>query len=599
MSTTKAFIHFLATYGPTSAAQSMYDEHVLEGARHFEVEPISVETDKIGQILEALSGQEPRSVILTGTAGDGKTWHCRRVYTTLVGTEEEWRLTECLIEARLSNGRRLVILKDLSQYHGKPEQDEIVRGLFRSAYGEDEAVYLIAANDGQLLRTLRRYALKDASGRRAEEAIRNLLKNDKSRTPDLRLDMWNLSRQPHDETFERLLDAVLNHLGWGDCAVCASAPFCPIRRNGELLKQTAAVGLRARMRDMIRIATDNEMHLPIRQVLLVVVNTLLGVHGLKSPLMDCQSASSLVSEGKLSASNPYDNVFGLNLEADRATYKAFGILSSFGVGQETNNLIDGLLIDEDPQDAHSKYVADDPVFGEALFKLMRRQYQRGEAVDPDEFRHAIEQQRRRLFFRLPPQTLSQSDLDPWRLTVFTHGGEYLAFADALRRGQVDAKTRARLAVGLNRTYTGMMCDDGASLWFAAPTANAQSRIGQVLDIETPVGERKTVRVHFDFDAGGPHRTLRMVVCEGKEVVETNPLQPLLFEYLLRVEGGSLPGSFSRQCFEELRQFRMRVAASLEKRGLIDSEGVEDIQIVRLSPEGRLSSDEIGIVAVES
>jgi hypothetical protein len=44
---------------------------------------------------------------------------------------------------------------------------------------------------------------------------------------------------------------------------------------------------------------------------------------------------------------------------------------------------------------------------------------------------------------------------------------------------------------------------------------------------------------------------------------------------------------------------MRVAASLEKRGLIASEGVEDIQIVRLSPEGRLTADEIGIVAVES
>jgi hypothetical protein len=90
----------------------------------------------------------------------------------------------------------------------------------------------------------------------------------------------------------------------------------------------------------------------------------------------------------------------------------------------------------------------------------------------------------------------------------------------------------------------------------------------------------------------------MVVREGKDIIETNPLQPLLFEYLLRVEGGSLPGSFSRQCFEELRQFRMRVVASLTKRGLLDSEGVGDIEIVRLLPEGRLSADDIGLVALE-
>jgi hypothetical protein len=591
---TEAFVDFLATYGPTAAAQSMYDEHVLEGARHFDVEPISVDTDKIGPILEALDGPEPRSVILTGTAGDGKTWHCRQIYTTLVGTEEEWRQTKCLIEATLPGGRCLVIVKDLSQYNGKPEQDDIIRGLFKNAYGEDGTVYLVAANDGQLLRTMRRYAEHEESGRRAEEAIRNLLKNDESRAPDLRLDMWNLSRQAHDETFERLLDAVLDHPTWDGCATCASMPSCPIRRNGSLLKLAGPVGLRARMRDMIRIAADNEMHLPIRQVLLVVVNTLLGVRGQKVPLMSCESAASLVNETKLSASNPYDNVFGLNLGTDQGTYKAFGILSSFGVGRETNNLTDGVLIDADPPDAHSQYVADDSVFGEAIFKHVRRRYQRGEAVDPDEFRHAIEQQRRRLFFRLPPRAETQSDLDPWRLTVFTHGGEYLAFADALRRGQVDAKIRVRLAVGLNRTYTGMMCDDGPSIWFAAPAANAQSRIGQVLDIEMPVGERRAVRVHFDFDAGGPHRTVRMVVREGKDVVEANALQPLLFEYLLRVEGGSLPGSFSRQCFEELRQFRMRVVAALTKRGLIDSQGVEDIQIVRLLPEGRLSADEIGL-----
>jgi hypothetical protein len=595
---TEAFVDFLATYGPTASAQSMYDEHVLEGARHFDVEPISVETDKVGQILEALNGPEPRSVILTGTAGDGKTWHCRKIYMALVGTEEEWRQTKCLVEATLPSGRRLVIVKDLSQYNGKPEQDDIVCGLFQNAYGEDGTVYLVAANDGQLLRTLRRYAGREESGRRAEEAIRNLLKNDESRAPDLRLDMWNLSRQPHDETFERLLDAVLDHPAWGGCATCTSAPSCPIRRNGRLLKQAGPVGLRSRMRDMIRIAADNDMHLPIRQVLLVVVNMLLGVQGQKAPLLTCHSAASLVNEARLSASNPYDNVFGLNLGTDRGTYKAFGILSSFGVGRETNNRIDGVLIDAYPQDAHSEYVADDPIFGEVLVKHIRRRYQRGEAVDSDEFRHAIEQQRRRLFFRLPPRAETQSDLDPWHLTVFTHGGEYLAFADTLRHGQVDAKIRARLAVGLNRTYTGMMCDDGLSIWFAAPAANAQSRIGQVLDIEMPVGERRAVRVHFDFDAGGPHRTIRMVVREGKDVLETNALQPLLFEYLLRVEGGSLPGSFSRQCFEELRQFRMRVVASLTKRGLIDSEGVEDIQIVRLLPEGRLSADAIGLVALE-
>ena len=218
----------------------------------------------------------------------------------------------------------MVIIKDLSQYSGKPEQHEIVRGLFESAYGSGETVYLVAANDGQLLRTLRRYSEANESGKRAEEAIRNMLKDDASDKPGLWLDMWNLSRQPHDETFERLLNDVVEHEGWSACEGCEIVSSCPIQRNRDLLRQSGPVGLRARLRDMIRMAADNDMHLPIRQVLLVIVNTLLGVHGLRSPLLSCAAAESLARNGKTSESNPYDNVFGLNLGPDRKTYRRSG-----------------------------------------------------------------------------------------------------------------------------------------------------------------------------------------------------------------------------------------------------------------------------------
>jgi hypothetical protein len=590
-----AFIDFLATYGPTPSASSMYDEHVLQGAAQRGTRPISVETDRVGHIIESLTGSEPCSVVLTGTAGDGKTWHCRTAFIQLGGTEYEWSQSECRVERGLPNGRRLVIVKDLSQLEGKPEQDEVIAGLFDSAYGNGEDVYLVAANDGQMLRALRRYADSNPSGKKAEEAIRTMLKNDRSSTAGLRLNMWNLSRQSHDESFEKLLDAVIGHEGWTGCGSCEAVVGCPIQRNRAILREGGTVGLHARLRDAIRIAADNDMHLPIRHVLLLIVNTLLGVTGMRAPLMSCADAESLAREGRLEAANPYDNVVGRNLGPDAQNYRAFVILAAFGIGRETNNLIDGLLIDGEPEREHAAYVADGSVFGASLFDDLRRQYRRGEVVDFDEFREAIEQQRRRLFFRLPPAgPASQNELDPWRLTVFTHAGEYLAFAQRLRAGAMDMRIRNRLAIGLNRSYTGMMCDEGTQLWFAAPAANAQSRIGQVLDIRMPVGEDPMVRVYFDVDAGGVQGGVRMVVREGQQIVESNALQPLLFEYLLRVEGGSLPGSFSRQCFEELRQFRLRVVAALSRRRLIDADGIGGIRIVSLSGDGRLHADEIGL-----
>jgi hypothetical protein len=591
------FINFLITYGPTPAGQSMYDEHVVKNAISCRVEPLSIESERVAAIVDALRADEPRSVILTGTAGDGKTWHCRKVFRMLGGKEEGWKDAECQIDYVMPSGRRLVIVKDLTQFADVALEDAIVEGLVEAIMGRSRDLYLIAANDGPLLRIFRRYARTNSEAKDAERAIRTLLKNDEVRTESLRLDLWNLSRQPHDMVFERLLNAMLDHDGWSGCKGCEldRDGTCVIQRNRELLRQAGDTGLRARLRDLIRIAADNDMHLPIRHVLLTIVNTLLGVSGHTVELMRCNDAMVLVNQKTSSKSNPYDNVFGLNLRSAK-TYRAFTILSNFGIGRETNNSIDGLLLDEDPKADHDLYVANDPELGSALFEESRCQYRRGQGVDFEVFKQGMERQRRRLFFQLPPTNRpDRSDLDPWRLTVFMHAGEYLAFSAGLRAGKTDPRIRNRLITGLNRSYTGVMCDEGSHLWLAAPAANSQSRIGQVLDIKLKVGPDRNGRVYFDFDANGPHGALRMAVVrvDGRDIIESNPLQPQLFEYLLRVEGGSLPGSFSRQCYEELRQFRLRVAAALAKEGLLDSDGA-NIHLVALTPDGRLRESVIEV-----
>lgn len=57
---------------------------------------------------------ECQSIILTGTAGDGETYHCRRVWLELGGTIEDWNGGEKI--QRLSLGsRQLIVVKDLSE----------------------------------------------------------------------------------------------------------------------------------------------------------------------------------------------------------------------------------------------------------------------------------------------------------------------------------------------------------------------------------------------------------------------------------------------------------------------------------------------------
>jgi len=160
--------------------------------------------------------------------------------------------------------------------------------------------------------------------------------------------------------------------------------------------------------------------------------------------------------------------------------------------------VDSILVDGQPKDRYDALVRSDPIFGNGKFEQVRSRYQRGVLEDFREFQQGIERQRRRLFFSMPRGDADPS-LDPWRLTIFSYGGEYLDFAAALSEGGSIDFVRSRLVTGLNRSYIGAMCDESQQVWFASPAANTQSRLGRVLDIEVPVGRNRRFTYYFDFD----------------------------------------------------------------------------------------------------
>lgn len=360
--------------------------------------------------------------------------------------------------------------------------------------------------------------------------------------------------------------------------------------------------MRRRLADLIQIAAANGTHLPVRHLLLLIANLTLGVSGKSAPLMTCATAHALAEEGEPHLSDPFDNALGLNLPGSESRdYLAFRIVADTGLGKETNNAIDALLLDQDPPELHRDHVARDAVHGASLFETERRAYRRGELDDAQPLLDAMARQRRRLFFVLPPAHEAGDPLDPWALTVYRHGGQYLAFWRALLENRPADHARRRLVIGLNRSYAGLMCDDDGAVWFTAPAANTQSRLGNVLDARLPLGDRRGELEWFDFTADGPSGRPRMVVMarasrrDAPESLVENDLPPHLFEYLMRVEAGSLPGSFSRQCFEELRHFRLRVTAALARNDVVDPDALEDLRVVGLGSDGRLEENDLGLV----
>ena len=566
---TNNLIAFLREYGPVSASDAMYDEFVQIELKRFGIDPaIEIKPARVDTLREIYLKGEGGNVVLTGTAGDGKTFHCRRIWDELGGTDSEWNKISKIARIDLSSGRPLIIVKDMSQLK-ESEKAEIMPDVSAAIQGRAEGpLYLIAANDGQLLATWRQWAEPRGGGdldtfRRIEAMLVDGLTEHEGL--DLRL--FNLSRQDATDHFNELIEQVVEHPQWADCESCPlmsdrTTHPCPIRINRERLRGDSP--FRRHLLELITLAAANRLHLPIRHLLLLTVNILLGDSKPSRRLLNCRTARNRAEKGDYRYTNPYANVFGGNLpEAERGQYQAFTVLESFGVGQETNNACDNLLIygpHAEPR-RYEQLIDSDVYYGGQAYRRMLDDYLEGDRSNTREFLHEIERQRQRLFFSLP----DAEALDPWELTVYRYAARFLSFQRGLEGSDFNDTAEA-LIRGLNRTFCGMMIDDSNEVLFASSGGDGRGKIASVLNhrISTRPNPRAIyLRFSLMDDAASPRLAAIDPISQGNNVIEALDLQLTHFEYLMRVANGSLPASFSRQCFEDFLDFKLRVIEKLD------------------------------------
>lgn len=593
-------IDFLKAYGPSEAANNLFDEHVTNAAARYGVEPFHVHNDLIDAIEDNFRSHNPKSVVLTGTAGDGKTYLCRKLYERLGGSAEDFREAGEIKRMRTPGGKKLTIIKDLSELREVDKEQELSVIARAFTGGEPDRVFLFAANDGQLLKFWRDYVDNHSHAAQVFDGIRWMLKEerpDHEDLPGLRLE--NLSRQPNAALFDKVIDAVLDHPGWQQCDGCPVAhapPRCPILENRDRLWGQDDATFRRRLKDAITLASANDRHLPMRQLFLLVSNILLG-DSVNHDLLTCNKAQIRARNGQYAAVNPYDNALGLNLRLSyQGIYAAFTTLASFGIGQETNKTIDTLLLEAQPEAWHQAYIANDPLYGAPLLEDERCTYRRGSSDQYDSLLRAMESQRRRLFFTLPEDTPSHQ-LEPWQLTVLHNGTKYLELQSTLNNNAEDPAIVREIVKGLNRIFTGTMAEESNSLWFAMPPGNVNVRAGRVMEHRAiKILRGQTGMPFVTVDNGGVNHRPRLVLMHKKdaEPLAVIELKPLLFEYIVRVAQGSLPTSFSRECFEEIKYFRLKAVAALT-----DLNGDEpmdsDLELVTLDLNtGRLNASPLTV-----
>ena len=489
----------------------MFDEYVAGAVGRAKVQPIALSTPMLESMKALVVSGKPGSMLIAGTAGDGKTYHCRALWTFIGGDPRVWAEKGNIKEHRLVDGRLAVFIKDLSEFNGE-ESDAPLSRLEKSVLGGDDTeIVILAANHGQVLDRLRDLGRRQERNHPLRKPLQEFFLQ-AGQEPE-RLAVFDLSRSVGRMALEDVIAAVAKHVEWGNCARCSlnsGDKVCPIYENRErLLGTNDGAQFGRRLGDLVEISRLNGQHLPVRDLLALCANMILGHRDAKDGLMSCADVAGIQEQGAVDRASVYGNAFGANLPkrrlADRPVFKA---MVTLGVGDETTNSVDGLLVygKEDVKLAptFARLVGSDLVYG-ATPRLLSAQdkYLEGEEAARIDggaagFMELLQDQRRRLFFTLPP---GEDGYPFWTMTVFRFGGEYLEMRTAIQEKKaVTEAVRSRIVRGLNRVMTGLLIDNADRIFVASSGGFTQSRVSVLCDTEAPSRRINGVGMTIKLDA---------------------------------------------------------------------------------------------------
>lgn len=254
----------------------------------------------IDRLVEALTDEVPRVVVLTGHAGDGKSTIALDVLKKLRNLPVLEPLNKPLSEREDIDGQngRITIIKDMSELSVAHRQEWL-----EQAFSETGS-WLIVSNTGPLLHSLAGYAEVKELGKNIESLILERL--DQSLT-DGGLDkhslnvfgkelmILNLTRLDNVRIGARILTKFVKHTAWDACEGCSIESTCPLQLNRKALHEAGDV-VEERVRLIYQRLTAYEQRLTLRQI---VAQLAFGLTG----SMTCEEAHQLVGHSSAEGSD--------------------------------------------------------------------------------------------------------------------------------------------------------------------------------------------------------------------------------------------------------------------------------------------------------
>lgn len=574
------WIRLLRSYSPVADNEAMQAEHVDALANHYGIPKISFEHPARKVMLDCFPRETGifRNVVLTGTAGDGKTSLCIDLVRELTGQPELGSNGITTIEVVTDNGSKYItLIYDVTAWRKKekgllrPEDVAVLAEMAASVYGQSDKVFVLAVNDGQMHELFRALPPDAGEGiRRLEKDLIGLhARGMQDHGEQLRL--INLSLVRSEEIMELCLAAVLERKEWKCFIEEVENPLfaegSSLHRNFKALNTPE---LRSKLLMLAKIADMTGHHLPVRAVLCLLTNAILGHPDAKDGVIrPGVEAAKLLKDGAPHKAALHRTLFGENLRTSARNKRGiYRFLSMLHIGEETTNDLDELFIfgtrDSELTAAYSDLVAPDK-FGQRNpeFNEMLNSYIRGDITNEEitkKFLAELAAERRRIFLQATTAQLEKYHL--WQTTVFHHAGEYIKeILDPLNERKTPGRLHLRkIASGLNRIWTGLLLAENASeIYFATGLDLTVSPVSDILLAQGDINaEPPAIEVTHNEISPVPDVVLH---ANGKSF--TFKLTLPRFEFLCRVADGAMPSSFSRESSSDFMSLKQRCLRDLD------------------------------------
>jgi hypothetical protein len=598
------WLKLLRNYAPGGSNNATEAENVVDLTKLLGMERLSFHhpaRDYLDKCIIGVPPHERATIIITGTAGDGKTTLCYDIIKELTGAIPT--SPEPLSTIDLPDGGKLDFIRDLTAWRKRNAQNKLVdeqvpqlEAIASHALDGSHHPTIIAVNDGQMHEVFR--ALPDQASPQLREFFSEAFRlhssgtNESQKFPHFRL--FNLSTITSEFLMKECIEAILKRPEW-NCLQDESdnplfAPQSSFAANYRILQKPQ---IQDWLADIARLADACQFHLPIRGIFLLLTNILLGHEDASEGLLDTKDASKILmkSGGQTGKAAFHRNLFGYNLTSlRRKKHNIYRFLESLQIGCETTNDIDELLIfgdrDEGTKDLHAKLVAHDPE-GQRSKSLVHEiaNYIRGDLSDQsklNDFLDLLAHERRRVFVHADDPTIHEHQL--WSISAFHHAGSYLReFLQPLREGkEIHSVRLSPVITGLNRIWTGAyIANTEQELFF---TSGLDMTTSPVSDILLKTIEKSSVKI-----VAGPTKLPCLSIARDGRKFEM-PLTLMRFEFIMRANEGAMPGSFSREACEDLMALKQRALRDLDIR-----ESEESITRMNLGEGGKVQKTYIEFV----